>query len=336
MLFAKLKITPGEIDGNLQEAGFDETLLIKAFRRINFVRRKVHSVLVFRRKKLVAEWNTPGYGVDVAYPLFSIAKSITSILVGIAIEMGYIEDERSAVLDFFPEFRSSIDDAAKFDITIKHILTQTSGIRWRELDIAYKSSANMHYGMEHSSDWMEFVLSQPMEHCPGEVFEYNTGAFHLFSAIIERASGMKFEDFADKHLFTPLGIEEIEWKRDPCGFACAAGSVGGVSLTPMDLAKIGWMVIDGGEFNGRRIVDTDWLDRSTVGLVDTLHGAHYGYGWWVWHADGIKIFAAKGYAGQALMIVPELDLFVVFTGNNIAKKKRYDAVFKKILSAIES
>ena len=313
------------------DAGMDEAMLSRAMDEAKIA--QLHGVVVVRGGKLVAEYYPVEYGPRIEHPQFSVSKSITSILVGIAIDLGHISED-ARLLDFFPEYREKIADAAKNEIALKHILTHTSGLRWHELNIPYDSDANSHFDLERSSDWMGFVLSRPMEHKIGKIFEYNTGAFHLFSAIIERTSGIKFEDFAFKYLFEPLGIDRPKWAHDPNGFACAGGSDGGVFLSPRDVAQIGQMVMSGGEWDDRRIVDADWIARSTTRHIETEHGAGYGYGWWIWRMGVVDFIAAKGYAGQALIIVPKLDLIIVFTGDDLAKAKKYNGVLDRIVRSI--
>ncbi len=331
---------PREIEDGLavcmpEDSVFTADALVNALSRLSQMQDLVHSALFACERGLFAELYNEPWGPRVPHPIFSVTKSITSMLLGAAIEKGYIGNEDAAVVDFFPEMRGFIDDERKLGITIKHLATHTSGLDWHELGIPYDDLANSHFAMEQTDDWPAFVLSRPMAHPPGEVFEYNTGAFHLLSIVFERATGSPLDDFAEAVLLKPLGISEFSWSRDPSGRPCAAGSGGGLTITPRSLLKIGLMILAGGEYRENRIVSGDWLERSMAKVVDTPKGLGYGLGWWSSTVAGFKCITARGYAGQALSIVPEIGIAAVFSGFDLEAAKFYDYTLFELLRTLK-
>jgi CubicO group peptidase (beta-lactamase class C family) len=173
--------------------------------------------------------------------------------------------------------------------------------------------------MEKSDDWIRFVIDQPMSHQPGTVFVYNSGASELLAMIIKQATGQHVDAYAQEHLFGPLGITEYFWKKTPTGFP---DTEGGLYLTAGDLAKIGYLYLKDGVWDQKRVLPEGWVAASVERSVDDTGwlGMGYGYQWWLvpWGStDGSFAFAAIGYGGQRLFVVPELDLIAVFTGWNI-------------------
>jgi CubicO group peptidase (beta-lactamase class C family) len=152
---------------------------------------------------------------------------------------------------------------------------------------------------------------------PGTTFVYNSGATEVLSYLLAKATGKPADEYAKEKVFAPLGIESY-WKRTPKGLA---DTEGGLYLTPRDLAKIGYLYLHGGAWDGRRILPEDWVRASTREWTKTNEPPYgYGYQWWVIPAanpDGPDAFLAWGYGGQLLIVVPRLDLIAVFTGWNI-------------------
>ncbi|HEY7574199.1 MAG TPA: serine hydrolase, partial [Thermoanaerobaculia bacterium] len=208
-------------------------------------------------------------------------------------------------------------DPRRDRMTLRDVLTMTTGIRWDEESTEYTDPANNCAVMEGKDDWVRYVLEQPMAAEPGKTFVYNSGATQLLSYLIWKATGRPADDYAREHLFGPLGIE-FYWKRTPMGLA---DTEGGLYLTPRDLAKIGYLYLKDGVWDGKRILPQDWARTSTQPLVATNDEPfRYGYQWWTLPGAGRRspeAFAARGYGGQLLIVVRELDLIAVFTGWNI-------------------
>jgi CubicO group peptidase (beta-lactamase class C family) len=253
----------------------------------------------------------------------SASKSVTSALVGIAIGRGELPGVQAKIAPYFSDFRFKSDRPRWEAMTLEHLLTMTTGIRWDESTIAYTDPANSCAGMEKSDDWIQFVLDQPMATDPGTTFVYNSGATQLLSYLIKKTTGREAHDYAREHLFTPLGIDRFYWKQTPKGLA---DTEGGLYLTPRDLAKFAYLYLRDGMWEGKRILPEGWAAASTRPLVGTginpAKERKYGYQWWLLPhtAEGRYAYAAIGYGGQLAIVVPELDLIAVFTGWNIYDK----------------
>jgi CubicO group peptidase (beta-lactamase class C family) len=193
--------------------------------------------------------------------------------------------------------------------------------------------------MEKSDDWVQFVLDQPMADAPGTRFVYNSGATELLAQVIRKATGMEADEYAAEHLFGPLGITNTYWKRTPKGLS---DTEGGLYLTARDLAKVGYLYLQDGVWEGRRLLPERWVRTSTSPLVDTRPGQprarKYGYQWWVLpHRDGAdNAYAALGYGGQRLIVVPEHQLIAVFTGWNIYEHPEFApyVALDRVISAV--
>lgn len=252
---------------------------------------------------------------DELQPIQSITGCITSILIGIAIAQGFIGSVHDYVLDYFPNHTFENMDAWKEAMTIEHLLTMKSGLPWGDYRYAFDSPTSDYYNMTHTDDWVQWLLDRPLEYPPGEYWLHNTGATHLLSAIITVATGMNTSVFADEYLFSPLGITDFEWLNDPEGAA-----MGGYDLylRPRDMAKIGFLYLHGGVWEGQSIVPQSWVTASltayhTIVAADALsHG--YGYQWWT--HPRIGAFAAHAFFGSRIFVIPGYNLIMVLTGND--------------------
>lgn len=265
------------------------------------------------------EWH-PFYQHGRLHTMQSVSKSVTSALVGIAIGRGELPQVETTIAPLFEEFRLPDADPRRADLTLEHVLTMTTGIKWDESTVTYTDPANSCANMEKSPDWIQFVLNQPMAQAPGAGFVYNSGATELLSYLIKKGTGRQAHEYAAEHLFKPLGITDTYWKITPTGLA---DTEGGLYLTARDLAKIGYLYLHDGVWDGQRLLPEGWVQASTSPRVDTRPGVErsrkYGYQWWVlpYGTDGKHAWAALGYGGQRLIVVPEHDLIAVFTGWNI-------------------
>ncbi|MBN1967640.1 MAG: serine hydrolase [Anaerolineae bacterium] len=247
------------------------------------------------------------YGPDLLHDQRSVCKSVVALLVGIAIERGYLESVDQPVLPFFADYNIVHLDDQKQAITIRDLLTMRSG-----LDLTDAMTGEM----RGSDNWVGYVLDRPMRADPGTRFEYATGNVHLLAAIIGRASGWasgpSTRAFAERYLFGPLGITIYRWDEDPQGVA--TGGMG-LYLTPHDMAKLGQLVLDGGRWAGQQIVSSAWVAACASPQVKLEGETDYGYLWWVHrNEDEAEFYVAHGYAGQHICALPELDAVVVLTG----------------------
>lgn len=262
----------------------------------------------------------PFYKGTKLHTMQSVSKSVTSALVGIAVGRGEIPGVDAKVMPFLADFGIAAEPR-RDKMTLNDVLTMRTGIRWDEGSTDYTDPRNNCAAMEASDDWVRYVLEQPMAADPGTTFVYNSGATELLSDILAKTTGKPADDYAREHLFAPLGIEFF-WKRTPKGLA---DTEGGLYLTPRDLAKIGFLYLHDGVWDGRRILPEGWVRKSTREWTKTDQPAYgYGYQWWTISGDPSGSFLAWGYGGQLLIVVPKQDLIAVFTGWNIYDRPELD------------
>ena len=287
----------------------DSEMLAKLFDSIQNLNHAIHSVTVIRNGYLVADATVHPFGQGSKHIIHSCTKSISSALIGIAIEQGYIESVNQPVLSFFPRRTAANLDANKEAMTLEHILMMASGLecrdsgsyRWRGL-----------FDMMQSDDWVQFMLDLPMAEPPGTRFEYCNGASFLLSAIIQETTGMSASAFAEAHLFSPLGISDVEWPSNPQGITIGWSEL---RMLPHDMAKIGYLYLNQGRWDGEQIIPAAWVAASTrkhISVQSHAEGEGYGYQWWI---DDSGRYEAIGYVGQFIFVVPELELVVAFTSD---------------------
>ncbi|MFX1509594.1 MAG: serine hydrolase domain-containing protein [Promethearchaeota archaeon] len=269
----------------------------------------VRSVLIIRNGYIV--WETyfdSAYGQNHRGNIYSCTKSVTSALIGMAIDEGHIVGVNESMVSFFPERTIANRTSEKEAITIEHLLTMESGLAWYEWP--YGSTSSFTY-MINSPDWVQYTLDQPMRYEPGAVWDYNSGGSHLLSMIVNQTVGDTTLAYADSHLFSPLGITEYNWETDPQGVVFGGSDL---HLTPRDMAKFGFLYLNNGTWDGEQLIPSSWVNLSTThhetpyNDTDTIG---YGYQWWL--NLPIDAYVAIGYNGQQINVVPEHNLIVVFT-----------------------
>ncbi|HEX6721490.1 MAG TPA: serine hydrolase [Burkholderiaceae bacterium] len=269
------------------------------------------SLLVVRHGHIVAEAHYAPFRPGLKHVVNSVTKAVVGTLTGIASKEGALGPLNQAVIDLFPERQIANVDANKKAITLETLIDSTAGLDWREpLGNAPPESMIQ---MERSGDWIGFVLDRPMAQAPGAAFEYNSGAWHLMSAAIAKKTGRNTLDYAKQRLFTPLGITDVAWRRDPQGI-----SIGGYGLFmhPRDMAKIGYLHLHAGEWAGQQLLTPAWVDRIQHATVDMRLGAtprlRYASGWWT--VPDKRAYMAVGFMRQLIIVLPEVDMVVVATG----------------------
>lgn len=288
------------------------------------------------------DWHPYYQGSDL-HTLQSVTKSVISVVIGIAIQRGELSGTGVKVIDYFEDYELQNLDERKRRITLEDLLTMRSGLDWDEWAYPFEDSRNIATQMEASNDWIQFVLDRPMAHDPGEVWSYSSGASQLLSVVFKKATGFFIDEYAEEHLFRPLGITEYYWKKTPKGWP---DTEGGLYLKAEDLAKIGYLILREGVWEGNQIVSTEWVEESTSPKVydifpqDPVWDWGYGYQWWsidVISSEMPRIVFAPGYGGQYLFIVPELDLLAVFNSWNIygTQPSLIDLFIQRIAPAVE-
>jgi CubicO group peptidase (beta-lactamase class C family) len=294
--------------------------------------RDIHGLVIVKNGYLVLDQYFYGYDNDDLHSCFSVTKSVSSALVGIALEAGLIESIGVCLMNYCGNYQGIDWSGGKDEITVKNMLTMRSGLEWEELATAYSNPNNSHYRMTHTGNWIRFVLERPMEHVPGSYFEYNTGTSNVFALILQEACMMPPDIFAEQYLLRPLDIADFFWNRDSLGFPCTGGSEGGIMLRPRDMAKFGFMYLNDGVWNDQQVVPPGWIRESTSEHVSFGDGRGYGYQWWltVFDVAGRSIAAhyALGYGGQYIFVIENLNLVVVFTGGGYGRDYAYTQVFE--------
>ena len=260
-------------------------------------------------------WHPYYHGTD-EHTMQSVSKTVTSATIGIAMARGDFKAPLSTpVLHYFDESKVKNVDARKRRMTLRDLLTMTSGLDWNE-DVPYDDTNNPSDLMEATDDWVQFVIDRPMKDEPGKVFAYSSGATELLAHIFQRETGADIEHYARSHLFGPLGIRNYHWKRTPLG---VVDTEGGLYLRSQDLAKIGLLYINDGRWNGQQLMSSDWVKESLTPRIDAGEGFQYGYQWWLLpHGSPPRLaWLARGMGGQRLMIFPEDQLIVVSTAWHI-------------------
>jgi CubicO group peptidase (beta-lactamase class C family) len=323
--------TPAALDdgwaiASSESADLDSARLCGIAARLQATNADVHSVVIVRHGKLVFEQYFPGYDAPWGQPegqfnfdattlhdMRSVSKSVVSLLVGIAIDRKLIASVDEPVVKFFPELTAP-KSPGWGNITLRHLLTMSSGIEWDEAR-AWNDPANDEPHLGNEPDPIGYVLAKPIASPPDTVWNYNGGGTDLLGNIIERVSGKPLAEFAREALFEPLGIVNSEWKKYGNGKISAAA---GLRLRPRDAAKIGRLVLDRGAWNGRQIVSSAWVAQSVAPRFEAIgyFGGlfFYGYQWWLGRTlsgdKEVKWVAAMGLGGQRIFIIPDFDLVV--------------------------
>jgi len=280
----------------------------------------INSFLIVRDGKLVFENYFNGTIRNMSENIYSAPKSITSCLMGIAIDEGYIADENELLYPFFAEYDSFEHWTARKDsISLKHLITMTAGFQLAgdDYDIWLNNTG--------PRDWIKFYLDLPVVTSPGAVFNYESLCDRLAGHVVEREAGTTLPLFALEHLFEPLGMRYYSW----AGWKPTTSSMisGFLELRPIDMAKIGQMYLDGGVWQGTRIVSQDWIVRSTA-----VNREDYGYNWWIYTwatpAGNYRVYFAYGNGGNSIYVVASLNMVVVFTGDNFERPIQWDQQYE--------
>ena len=318
---------PGDWEvGTPASVGIDGQVLTDVSRRAaNGEFGQVNSLLVVRGGKLVFEEYYRGWGIFQIHTIQSVSKSVTSLLVGIAIGEGLIKSVDQRVSDFFPEHRAMFDqDPRKQRLTLRNVLTMTFGNDWKERAIPYSNPANIVWRMAAADDWMGFILGQPMVEEPGARFNYSSGSALLISGILQHATGMHVSVYAEQRLFDPLSIPVYGWYRNMTHPQHWTHTGGGLGLRSRDLAKIGYLLVSGGRWNGKQVVPAAWIEESTRPHVQADTALWYGYQWWLQSLPNSvgsagahnEVIEGRGWGGQYVVAVPRLDLVVAVTSGS--------------------
>jgi CubicO group peptidase (beta-lactamase class C family) len=284
-------------------------------RMMDFVKDQnilINGVVVVRNGYVVLEeYPRSVYDGTWPHPLYSVTKSFTSALMGIAVKEGFMNSIEDKVLDFFPGRSFANMSSWKQAVTVRHLLTMTSGLPWDESSVPYTDSRNDVRCLTSALDPMQFLLDRSMVSEPGAQWDYNSGGSHLLMEIVNQTTGVNPMEYATEHLFDPLGITNLRWGTSgqgiPWGFY-------DLHLTPLDMAKFGYLYLNNGTWDGTEILPAEWVAESTESHIMLYGVTGYGYQWWV--MDQTRgICDARGMYGQRIIVIPEYDMVVVFVAS---------------------
>jgi CubicO group peptidase (beta-lactamase class C family) len=274
-------------------------------------------------------WHPYYQGRDV-HTLQSVTKSIAATVIGIAIGRGEVGPPDQPFLPYFKDRDLSKVDPRLHRATLVDLLTMRSGIEWHEQDRPLNDT-NTTIQLEASRDWIAFTLSQPMDADPGTKWAYNSGGSQLMSGIIKTATGRFIDEYATDWLFKPLGIRDFHWKKTPTGHP---DTEGGLYLSAEDLARIGYLYLNDGVWDGNRILPPGWVTNATARHATSVSpGWDYGYQWWITSRNGLDVWAGRGFGGQFLIVIPSRDLVGVVNSWNVFGG-RAGNLFNTLLSAM--
>lgn len=298
----------------------------------------LHGLVVLRNRKLILERYFEGedrargigglgrvaFTPGTLHDLRSCSKSIVGLLYGMALQQGKVPPPEAPLFSAFPEHADLAGSDGRDRLTIQHVLTMTMGTDWDESSLVYSDPRNSETAMDLAPDRYRYVLERPVIDAPGARWTYCGGATALLARIIAKGTGQTLHDFARENLFVPLGMGPTGWATGGDGEPIAAS---GARMTTRDLARIGMMMLDNGQVNGRAVVPADWLARCITPVVSVDEVRRYGYQWFVldiafgrprgWAVGRLeRMWMAQGEGGQRLFLIPALQLIVAMTAGN--------------------
>jgi CubicO group peptidase (beta-lactamase class C family) len=320
------QVSDGWVTSSRVAEGLDADKIAEMLEKVrNSDYGSVHSILIVKRGKLAVEEYFSGYeyaleaaddrgpivefGPDTLHDQASVSKSIISALIGIAIDQGFISGVSEKLFAFFPEYSYLMDDI-KAEITLEHLLTMSSGLEWKQSG-SDSDTARLFY----VDNPIEYILKKPVESMPGTQFSYQQANPILLGEIIKKVTELRVDNFAERHLFAPLGVTQCEWRSLSRDVIYTAGDA---RLRPRDMAKFGYLFLQNGNWYGKRVISEEWVQESTIHRRMGGNGLMYGYLWWIspFSESG---FLAMGRGGQGVFVFPDVDLVAVFTGGSYAR-----------------
>jgi CubicO group peptidase (beta-lactamase class C family) len=270
--------------------------------------------MVVRNGTILAEEYFYGCTRESLHPVQSVTKSVTALLCGIARERGEFPALDTPVMDLYPEYGDRLWARERFPITVRHALSMSAGVEWAEGLANYADERDSHRLMNQTGDWIGYLFDRPLVHTPGSVFNYCSGLSILLGDILARHIG-DVAQFAETHLFGPLGIDAFAWRLIREGRYQTGG---GLSLRMRDMARLGQLMLQGGRWNDRQVVPAAWV-AECVQIQSRSPDARYGYQWWLTglrQPDDINVWSARGWGGQYVLALRDADAIIVHTGSD--------------------
>jgi CubicO group peptidase (beta-lactamase class C family) len=277
-----------------ERQGIDSEILLRSIRRIRDEDLDIRSLILIRNDHVILELYVHPYTRDTVHNVKSVSKSILSAVVGIALREGILKSTDQPVREFFPDYFPEDAEDDKNRITLRHLLTMTSGL---DLD---ENGPKMQ-AVFASADWIRATFEADMVAAPGERFVYSTPLTHTMVGVLTEASGKSVLELADEHLFGPLEFGALQWTRGPQGYYFGGSEL---FLRTRDMAKFGLLYLHDGQWQGRQIVPAEWVSESTRSRLPAGSANCYGYWWWIDPDDGG--FKARGWGGQGITVRHDL------------------------------
>ncbi|MCK4765715.1 MAG: serine hydrolase [Candidatus Aminicenantes bacterium] len=297
-----------------EEQGIDSEKLIAMFQAIEKKGIEYHSILIVRGGFLVLEAYFSPFKKNYKHINYSATKSMSSLLIGMAVADGDIQNiQQPLLLDFFPAYKNQIEnlDERKKSLTLFHLLTMTDGLEWQ--DWPYRVGREGDFlKLLGAEDGVKYYLNKPVRNVPGKTFNYNSGSSYMLAAIIQQTTGKSALEYAREKLFTPIGISDACWGVFQDGINNGASEL---YLKPRDMARIGYLLLKKGAWQGKQIIPESWLRDSTKAYIKSDFAPyHYGYQWYIDKGSPVFNYSSQGLGGQAIFVIPDRDMVVVFTG----------------------
>ncbi|MEM8483936.1 MAG: serine hydrolase [Bacteroidota bacterium] len=265
----------------------------------------LNSLIIYQKGEIVAERYYRGMKADKAVNMKSVSKTLLSPLVGIAMRDGLLEGPDQKIADFLPEYYAEIDDAHRNQITLRDVLSMTTGLEG--------TSFGTYGAWVASKDWVKYALDRDIACEIGACMTYSTGNTHLISVILSRASGKNLRSYAREAFFRKLGIPMHKWDQDPQGYYLGGNNM---ALRPRDMLRFGQVFLNKGRYKGEQLVPAEWIEISwEPRTISPWNGHRYGYLWWSRVFGGEQTYFAWGYGGQYIFILPELESIVIVTSS---------------------
>lgn len=302
-----------------EEVGMSSQLLVRAYTYAANDELNTFGLAIIKDGYIVGEAYLNGFKQDDRRYSYSVCKSFASAVIGIAIDDGLIESVDENVYQYYAQWQEPGTDPRKQQMTIRHLLTMTSGLEWDEDNYYGNSSTNDAFIMHRQSDMIQYVLDKPMRENPGERWYYSTGNSQLLSGIIESVAGMSFYEYALPNLLEPIGLSQIGWDHDDAGHT-HTGS--GIRATVREYGKFGYLYLMNGQWDGEQIVSSEWIAESTAPVSESIDW--YGYHWWLKPALGeptssivpSETYIAWGIYTQQIFVIPSKNIVIVRVGDD--------------------
>lgn len=316
---------------SLLEFSTDTIKVFKLLQQLDKQENYIHSMLVLKDGQLLVEEYFNGQKPEEVHDLRSVTKSIRALLVGIAIDKGFIKSVDDSIEKYFGTVYSEVDWSEKRKITIENLLTMSSGLDCNDWD---KKSKGQEDRVHKKKDWIAYTLQLPLVNEPGKVSNYCSMGTVLLAEIIKITSGMEVDEFAKKYLFEPMGITHQKWGHTNAKEVITSGKR--LYLRSRDLAKLGLLVANQGQWKGNQLVSSNWIMEATTPKTK-ITNLDYGYLWWniplQFNGNILVSRTATGNGGQYIFIIPDKDLVVIFTGGayNLPEDKLPFTIMQKAI-----